>query len=305
MTHFSADAVSNDVWFVDSGCSNHMSGTRSLFKELDESQKTDVNLPNGTSIGIGGRGTASVKTSDGSIQYIRDVQYVPSLAYNLLSVGQLMENGYYVLFDDNACTIHDKKTGQQFFAVQMTKNRVFPFDMSITSGSCALVAQESKLADLWHLRYGHLNVKGLQLLGNKNMVVGMPKINSLNFCEGCVYGKQCRPPFPVGKAWRAVTCLELVHADLCGPMSVESLGGSRYFLLFTDDYSRMSWVYFLKYKSETFENFKKFKSFVEKQSGCQIKTLRTDRGGEFTSKEFNNFCEVCGIHRELTAPYSP
>ena len=133
----------------------------------------------------------------------------------------------------------------------------------------------------------------------------MPKINSLSFCEGCVYGKQRRPPFPVGKAWRAVNCLELVHADLCGPMSVESLGGSRYFLLFTDDYSRMSWVYFLKYKSETFENFKKFKSLVEKQSGCQIKTLRTDRGGEFTSKEFNNFCEVCGIHRELTAPYTP
>ena len=74
-------------------------------------------------------------------------------------------------------------------------------------------------------------------------------------------------------------------------MSVESLGGSRYFLLFTDDFTRMSWIYFLKYKYETFENFKKLKSFVERKSGCRIKTLRTDRGGEFMSKEFCSFCE--------------
>ena len=112
MTHSSVDAVSNDVWFVYSGCSNHMSSTRSLFKKIDESHKSDVNLPNGASIRIGGRDTVSVSTSDGNIQYIHNVQYVPSLAYNLLSVGQLMESGHYVLFDDKACTIHDKKAGQ-------------------------------------------------------------------------------------------------------------------------------------------------------------------------------------------------
>lgn len=96
-----------------------------------------------------------------------------------------------------------------------------------------------------------------------------------------------------------------MHADLCGPMLVESLGGSRYFLLFLDDYSRMCWVYFLKAKSEAFDCFKKFKSLVEKLSGYPIKTLRTDRGGEFVSDEFSVFCEKNGIHRELTAPYSP
>ena len=162
--------------------------------------------------------------------------------------------------------------------------------------------KENCESDVWHLRYGHLNIKGLQLLGNKEMVVGLPKIDSLNFCEGCVYGKQCRPSFPVGKAWRASHCLKLVHVDLCGPMFVESLGGRRYFLLLVDDFSRMCWVYFWKCKSEAFEQFKRFKSLVEKQSGCQIKSLRTDRGGEFLSTEFNTYCEENGIHRELTAP---
>ena len=78
-------------------------------------------------------------------------------------------------------------------------------------------------------------------------------------------------------------------------MNTESFGGSYYFLLFTDDFSRMSWVYFLKSKSETFQNFRIFKAIVEKQSGKSIKVLRTDRGGEFLSKEFNHFCEENGI----------
>lgn len=96
MAHSSTDAVLNDVWFIDSGCSNHMSGTRSLFEEIDQSQKSDVNLPNGASIRIGGRGTISVNTSDGNIQHNHDVQYVPSLAYNLLSECWLVD-GEWIL----------------------------------------------------------------------------------------------------------------------------------------------------------------------------------------------------------------
>lgn len=99
------------------------------------------------------------------------------------------------------------------------------------------------------------------------MVVGLPKMAELVFYEGCVYRKQSRRSFPVGKSWKVSNCLKLMYVDLCGPMKTKSLGGSRYFLLFIDDYSRISWVYFLNFKSKTFENFKKFKALVEKQSG--------------------------------------
>ena len=85
-------------------------------------------------------------------------------------------------------------------------------------------------------------------------------------------------------------------------MQTKLLGGSIYFLLFIDDYSCMSWVYFLQHKSKTFQ---KFQIFKENQTGCHIKVLRTDRGGEFISKEFNLFCEEEGIQRELIAPYTP
>jgi hypothetical protein len=77
------------------------------------------------------------------------------------------------------------------------------------------------------------------------------------------------------------------------------LSGSRYFVVFTDDFSRKSWVAFLKSKAETFEKFKSFKAQVEAETGKKILTLRTDRGGEFTSGLFNNFCSQNGIRREL------
>jgi transposase InsO family protein len=92
---------------------------------------------------------------------------------------------------------------------------------------------------------------------------------------------------------------------VCGPINPKSNGGNRYFITFTDDYSRKTWVYFLQEKSCVFEIFKKFKSLVENESGCLIQCLRTDRGGEFTSTAFNEFCSEHGVKRQLTAAYTP
>ncbi|KAH9735937.1 hypothetical protein KPL71_017913 [Citrus sinensis] len=158
----------------------------------------------------------------------------------------------------------------------------------------------------WHLRYGHLNFGGLELLFKKNMVKGLPYINHPDkLCEGCLLGKQFRKSFPKESNSRAQKPLELIHTDVCGPFKPNSLGKSNYFLLFIDDFSRKTWVYFLKQKSEVFEAFKKFKAAVEKESGYQIKAMRSDRGEEFTSKEFLEFCEANGIRRPLTVPRSP
>jgi transposase InsO family protein len=99
--------------------------------------------------------------------------------------------------------------------------------------------------------------------------------------------------------------LPLVHADVCGPMNMTSITGARYFLLFVDDFSRKMWVYFLKLNSDMFKEFQNFKALVENESGCHITSLRSDNGGEFFSKEFNNFCAKHGIKRQYTTPYTP
>jgi transposase InsO family protein len=144
------------------------------------------------------------------------------------------------------------------------------------------------------------------MLYQKNMMRHLPRLKENNeACEGCLLGKQHRLTFPTGETWRAKELLELIHTDVCGPMRTPSLHNNRYFILFIDDFSRMTWVYFMKEKSEVFGIFKKFKTFVEKQSGKCIKVLRSDRGKEYNSHEFDKFCEDEGIERQLTVAYSP
>ena len=238
MAHSPFNSDVNGVWFMDSGCSNHMTGTRTLFKELDESQKSEVHFGDDRLVKVEGKGTISINTSQGNVKLLHNVQFVPELSHNLLSVGQLMEDGYFLLFDDGVCSVYDKNSGQHIVSIPKRQNKMFPLQVS-DKKNCAFNVKHTE-SNLWHLRYGHLNVGGLKLLARNNMVIGLPVIDGIDFCEGCVYGKQTKYSFPVNKAWRASKCLQLVHADVCGLMSVESLGGSRYFLLFTDDYSRMS-----------------------------------------------------------------
>ena len=110
--------------------------------------------------------------------------------------------------------------------------------------------------------------------------------------------------FPSGGK-REKHILELVHSDVFGPVKVPSLGKSVYYVSFIDDFSRNTWIYFFKQKSKVFDRFKKFKALVENQTEKKIKVLRIDNGGEFCSKEFEEFCKKCGIARQKTTPYTP
>ncbi|KAK2363323.1 secreted RxLR effector protein [Trifolium repens] len=138
------------------------------------------------------------------------------------------------------------------------------------------------------------------------MVKGLPVIQETEeTCEECIVGKQRRDSIPKIANWRANEKLQLVHSDICRPINPTSNGGSRYFITFTDDFSRKTWTYVLTEKSNALAIFKKFKAIAEKETSCQIKCLRTDRGGEFISTAFNDFCSENGIKRQLTAAYTP
>ena len=119
-----------------------------------------------------------------------------------------------------------------------------------------------------------------------------------------VYGKQNRVSFPSG-AKRVNKILELVHNDVFGLVSVPSLGKSMYYVSFIDNFSRNTWIYFLRNKSEVFDRFKEFKALVENQTEKKIKVLRTENGGEFCKKEFEEFYKKCGIARKKYTPYMP
>lgn len=99
--------------------------------------------------------------------------------------------------------------------------------------------------------------------------------------------------------------MELVHTNLCGPIDVQRYKGDKYFILFVDDYSRMMTFMFLREKYNDFQMFKWYLEKVEKETGKRLKCLRSDRGGEFTSNEFNNFCNDKGIKRQTSSPRTP
>ena len=123
-------------------------------------------------------------------------------------------------------------------------------------------------------------------------------------CRGCVLGKNVKSSFP-SSSRRSKGILDLVHLDLRGPMLAQSLSGFLYYVLFIDDFSWKTWIFFLKAKNETLGKFREFKALVENQTSRKIRAMRSDNGGEYTSGEFNDFYRKSRIKREMTVSYNP
>ena len=169
-----------------------------------------------------------------------------------------------------------------------------------------LAARCSEVAWQWHARFGHLSFQGLKQLSKGHMVRGLPQIDHVEqICDSCMAGKQRRRPFPATSNYRAKNLLDLVHADLCGPIKPETPGGKKLFLLAVDDKSRYMWLVLLSSKDQAADAIIRLQVCAEAEAGHKLGTLRTDRGGEFTSRAFGEYCAMEGVQRHLTAPYTP
>nr|XP_028952473.1 uncharacterized protein LOC114822304 [Malus domestica] len=202
--HFGELKKCEDTWYVDSGCSNHMTRREDLLVDIDRTMTTKVEIGTGQLIEVIGKGNLVVETKMGR-RYIKEVMLVPGLKENLLNVRQMMEHGYFLVFGGTTAEIYD----------------------------------DSSLSNL---------VAKIPMKGNMSLPLKLQ--------------------------------LEMQIALKAN-------------------------VYFLRNKSEVFGIFKKFKSTVELQSGYRLKKLRSDRGGEYTSVEFREFCEEMGMERQLTVAYTP
>jgi transposase InsO family protein len=135
-------------------------------------------------------------------------------------------------------------------------------------------------------------------------LLGDLDFESLDTCKSYLIRKMAKAPF-TKEGERTSDLLGLIHSIVCGPMSTSVRGGFRYFITFTDDLSRYGYVYLMKQKSESFEKFKEFKNEVENQLNKKIKALRSDRGGEYLSLQFQAYLRECGIDSQLTPPKTP
>ena len=301
---FEACSNGNNVWYLDNGASNHMTGNRHYFKSLDETITGKVRFGDDSRIDIKGKGSILFCCKNGNRKTLADVYFIPDLKSNIISLGQATESGCDVRMKEEYLTLHDKE-GNLITKAKRSQNRLYKVIMEIIETECFQVIGQDD-ATTWHARLGYIGTESLKRMVKKELVVGLPKLTvDKETCTSCLLGKQTRRPFPQSTTYRAEHILELIHGDLCGPISPPTTARNRYILVIIDDHSRYMWSILLKGKGEAFDKFQKFKAVVELETKAKIKCFRTDRGGEFTSTEFNEFCERSGIVRHLTAPYSP
>ena len=299
-------STQNNSWIIDSGATQHMTYQKECLSDYVEFKNLiPVSMGNDHIIFAHGKGTYRLKIDiDGHVQGIalQNVWYLPELGKTLLSVKAMTSVGALIQFEGQQCKII---RNSKLLVIGEVKGKLYVLK---TSYEQANSVEDNSDSELWHCRFGHLGMDNVKKLSENNMVIGMDAIQSNGeklLCEGCIKGKQHKLPYPTKSDHRASEVLEIIHSDVCGPMSVESFGNSRYFVTFIDDYSRYTCVYFLKQKSEVLVKLKEFINIMSILTGKRVKVLRTDNGGEYCSKEFSQYLEEQGISHQLTVPYNP
>ena len=288
---------------LDSGCTNHMTGERSMFTSLqlnhDAQEIVFGDSGKGEVVGVG-------KIPISNDQSISNVLLVDSLSYNLLSISQLCEMGYNCLFTNEGVQILRRDDSSIAFTGRL-KGKLYLVDFTttrVTPETCLMA--KSSMGWLWHRRLAHVGMrnlvklqKGEHILGLTNVVFEKDKV-----CGACQARKQHGVPHPSKNIVSTTRSSELLHMDLFGPVPYISIGGNKYGFVIVDDYSRFTWVFFLQDKSEVQETFKKFARRAQNEFEVKIKMIRSDNGTEFKNIRIEEFLDEEGIKHEFSAPYT-
>ena len=243
------------LWYLDTGATSHMTGKKNLFYEFYESYKGNVRFGDDSRIIIEGRGKLLLNSKGDTQITLMNVLYTPKLNANIMSLGCLDEQGCQITLGKGILTIRDEN-GRLLTRIKRSSGRLYLLKL-YTLENCLQVSEDATWK--WHQRYGHLNFDYLISLSSENMVRGLPMMHKVDkLCHDCVHSKQIRSSFPSHSSDRAEKPLELIHADLCGPIEPETLGGSKYFLLIVDDCTRMMWTSMLRQKFDALEAFQRF-----------------------------------------------
>uniref|UniRef100_A0AAV1VKE2 Polyprotein n=1 Tax=Peronospora matthiolae TaxID=2874970 RepID=A0AAV1VKE2_9STRA len=306
-------AKSSDIWLVDSGATQHMTCSKKFMRNYKGFDAVDVHLADDGIVQAIGSGdiVMSMKTPQGMKKgVLTNVWHIPKLSRNLFSVGRFTKDVGPVTFTKDGCYGEAKGTkwkigareGKGLFKLQMTPVAPEQANAAKSSG-----CQGGTKSYLWHLRLGHIGHDGLNCIVTKNIGIGIDisSVKKWDVCEGCALGKQTRVRFQSNTTARTSKLLEVIHSDVCGPISMATFSGKRYFVTFIDDKSRYCVVYLLKSKSEVAAKFMEYAAMAETQTGKRVKYLQSDNGGEYKSDKLARFCAERGIQQRFTTPYTP
>ena len=167
---------------------------------------------------------------DGKVKYLADVLHVPHITKNLVSVGQMVEQGLHVQFNPEGCFVKEFIYKCKLVARSKISRRMFTLDVSMSEVKTELFAHYLGVVvdtDIWHKGIGHVNMQRLKLMQSKGIVTGLPKFKVDGMeknCEACQFGKQAKHAFPHDKNV-SKNMLDIVHSDVWGPANTMSMGG--------------------------------------------------------------------------------
>src|SRR3954466_14372632 len=290
-------------WYLDSGCSRHMTGRRSTFQDLVLKPGGEVKFGGDQKGKIIGSGTIKF----GNSPSITNVLLVEGLTHNLLSISQLSDNDYDIIFNQKSCKAVSQRDGSILFTGKR-KNKVYKTDLQDLKNqkvTCLMSVCEEQW--VWHRRLGHASLRKISQINKLNLVRGLPnlKFKSDALCEACQKGKFSRHAFKSKNVVSSSRPLELLHIDLFGPVKTASVRGKKYGLVIVDDYSRWTWVKFLKHKDESHSVFFDFCTQIHSEKECKIIKVRSDHGGEFENRSFEEFFKENGIAHDFSCPRTP
>ncbi|GKE06195.1 retrovirus-related pol polyprotein from transposon TNT 1-94 [Tanacetum coccineum] len=239
---------------------------------------------------------------------ISRVYYVEGLGHNLFSVGQFCDADLEVAFRKNACFIRNLEGVDLLSGSRDTNLYTISLDDMLRSSSICLLSKASKTKSwLWHRRLSHLNFGTLNKLAKDGLARGIPrlKFQKDHLCSACSLGKSKKSSHQPKAEDTNQEKLYLLHMDLCGPMRVASINGKRYILVIVDDYSRFTWVRFLKTKDEAPAAIIKCIKNIQVRLKATIRNVRTDNGIEFVNQILCEWYENVGITHQTSIARTP
>ena len=255
-----------------------MSFDESDFTGMTKPHKKYVQTANGEFLTVQGTGTINISPA----LKISNCLYVPTLSHKLLSVSHATkELNCTLLMQPSFCMLHDIQTGM--IVGHGTERRGLYYVDEVAQQSTAMLTHGStdRQAWLWHRRLGHPSLGYLKVL-----FPSFDKIARMD-CDTCFLAKSHRHSFKANNS-RVDQVFSLIHSDVWGPAPIMGGQGFRYFVLFIDDCSRMTWIYFMKSKSEVFDKFVLFYTFVQTQYKKIYKSLGLIMGGSMSMPKCNN-----------------
>ncbi|KAL0540368.1 hypothetical protein IC582_024605 [Cucumis melo] len=227
---------------------------------------------------------------------------VPNLTFNLVSVGQLCDLGLTVSFSSNGCQVQDPQTGQTIGTGRKVGRLFELLSLQVPSPSSISAPLTDSDTYQWHLRLGHASPEKLRHLISINHLNSTTKFVPFN-CLNCKLAKQPALSFSTSTSISNKP-FDLIHSDIWGPAPTSTVHGYRYYVSFIDDFSRFTWIYFLKHRSALSRTYIEFANMIRTQFSCPIKTLRIDNALEYKDSTLLSFLSQQGTLVQRSCPHT-